>query len=410
MMDQNGQNAQVEKAGTGFAEFIALTAALSAITAMSIDIMLPALPAIGQELGVTTDNDRQLVIVVFTLVFGVAQLFFGPLSDRFGRRPIIQGGILLYVLGSVAAAFSTDFTMLLLCRSAQGIGAAALRVVAMAVVRDCFAGAAMGRVLSISFTVFMIVPIAAPFFGQIITLGFGWRAVFAALAIASAVIATWLILRLKETLDPADRRGISVSSLASGFVEIVTNRVAAGYTVVMSATVVALFGYITSVQQIYGELYALGPWFPAAFAATALGMALVGIFAPRIVRHFGMRPVIHGSLVLFCLSGFALFAWSMVELPPFIVTFVLISAAMISFGVMQSQAGAVAMEPLGHVAGIASSLIGVVTTVVGAAGGGLIGAAYDGTIVPMALSFFMGGVISLLAVAWTERGKLFVGA
>lgn len=398
---------RVEKAGLGFGEFIALSAALTAIAAMSIDIMLPALPVIGHDLGITDDNSRQLVIVVFTIAYAVGQIFFGPLSDRHGRKPVIQGGILLFFVASVGAAFATDFTMLLVFRALQAIGTAALRVVAMALVRDCFSGEAMGRVLAFTFTVFMIVPIVAPVFGQVIALTIGWRWIFGLLAAIGAILAAWMSLRLGETLDPADRRGMSFSSLWTALVEIVTNRVALGYTTAMTMTTVALFGYIVSVQQIYGELYGLGVWFPAAFAATALGMAVTSLFSGRIVRAFGMRPVIHGGLAVFTLAGFILAVAAVFGLPPFFLTFLSISIAMIAFGMLQSQAGALAMEPLGHVAGIASSLIGVVTTAVGAIGGGLIGRAYDGTVEPLAWAFALGGLMSLAAVFWTEKGRLF---
>ncbi len=402
-----GKRQHVDKAGIGFLEFVALSAALTAITALSIDIMLPALPVIGSSLGVSDENSRQLVIVVFTLAFAVGQLFFGPLSDRYGRKPLIQSGLAIFVIASVAATFSGDFTVLLICRALQGIGTAALRIVAVALVRDCFSGEAMGRVLAFSFTVFMIIPIVAPSVGQVIVLVAGWRWIFGLMAITGGILSLWMSIRLKETLELTARIAISPANLWSGFIEICSNRIAAGYTLSATLTMVALFGYVVSVQQLYGELYGLGFWFPLAFAGTAVGMAATAFATPAIVRMFGMRPVIHGGMVLFSAAGLALLALSYFGQPPFYLTFLLISLALIAFGVSQSQAGALAMEPLGHVAGIASSLIGVVTTAGGAIGGGLVGYAYNGTVTPLATAFALGGLMSLAILYWTEKGRLF---
>jgi DHA1 family bicyclomycin/chloramphenicol resistance-like MFS transporter len=388
-------------------EFVAMCAALAAVAAMSIDIMLPALPAIGRAFGIGDENSRQLVILVFAITFAASQLVYGPLSDRLGRKPLLAGGLMLYLVGSISAIFVKDFPSLLAMRAVQGAGAAALQVVTMAMVRDCFAGQAMGRVLTFVFTTFMIVPIIAPSVGQAVELAAGWSGIFVFNAAIATMILLWVVIRLRETLDPADRRSLSAKSLWAAFVEICTNRITAGYAVASTLTLISLFAYIVSVQQVYGELYGLGPLFPLAFGGTAIGVAVAALFSARIVRMFGMRPVAHGSMLIFTAAGFVLFLSSLAGQPPFWLTFTLLSICMASFGVLQGNINAIALEPLGHIAGTASSILGVATTSIGTVFGGVVGQAYNGTVTPLAFAFAFGGAFSVLAVLWTERGQLF---
>jgi DHA1 family bicyclomycin/chloramphenicol resistance-like MFS transporter len=391
----------------GMGEFIAMCASLAATAAMSIDIILPALPAIGRAFGVADENDRQLVILTFTLIFGMSQLFYGPVSDRFGRKPLLATGLTLYILGSIAALFVTSFNGLLAIRAIQGIGAAALQVVTLAMVRDCFGGPTMGRILTFIFTTFMIVPIIAPTLGQQIEFVATWKGIFVFNAVAGIGIFLWMTLRLKETLHVADRRSLALGSLAAALKEIVTNRVTAGYAIVSTLTLVALFAYIISVQQIYGELYGLGTLFPYAFGASSVGIAVAALFSTRLVRRLGMRPVAHGALTIFMVSGLTLFLLSLGGNPPFWVTFGLISICMMAFGVLQGNVSAIALEPLGHIAGTASSLMGVVTLTVANVLAGLVGRAYDGTVMPLAFAFGVGGLLASAAVLWTEKGRVF---
>jgi DHA1 family bicyclomycin/chloramphenicol resistance-like MFS transporter len=388
-------------------EFVAMCAALAAVAAMSIDILLPSLPAIGETFGIADENTRQLAILVFAVTFAVSQLFYGPLADRFGRKPLLAGGLVLYLIGSVSAMLMTEFPWFLGMRLVQGMGAAALQVVTMAVIRDCFSGQSMGRVLTFIFTTFMIIPIIAPSLGQAIELAAGWKGVFVFNTIAGTLLLAWMGFRLRETLDAGDRRSLSFGSLFGAFGEICTNRITAGYAVASTVTLVSLFAYIVSVQQVYAELYGLGTLFPLAFGASSIGAAIAALFSARLVRHFGMRAVAHGALAIFTTSGLILFLLALAGNPPFWTTFVLVSICMMSFGVLQGNINAIAMEPLGHIAGTASSLYGVVTMTIGTILGGLVGQAYDGTVVPLAFAFGGGGLLATLAVLWTERGRVF---
>lgn len=395
------------KANLGMTEFVAMCASLAAVAAMSIDIILPALPAIGRAFGVGDENSRQLVILIFVLTFAVSQLLYGPLSDRFGRKPLITIGLCLYLIGSVSAMFVTDFNWLLGMRMVQGVGSAALQVVTLAVIRDCFSGPAMGRVLTFVFTTFMIIPIIAPTIGQQIEFVATWKGIFAFNAIAGVMILVWMSTRLRETLDVADRRSLAFGSLVSAIGEICTNRVTAGYAAASMLTLIGLFSYIVSVQQVYGELYELGTLFPYAFGGSSIGVALAALLSARLVRLMGMRPVAHGALAIFTVSGLFLFLLALGGNPPFWVTFGLLSISMMAFGVLQGNISAIALEPLGHIAGTASSLFGVVTTTIATVIAGFVGQAYDGTVVPLAFAFGFGGLFATLAVLWTERGRMF---
>lgn len=395
------------RANLGMTEFIALCGALAAVAAMSIDIILPALPAVGRSFGIADENDRQLVILVFTVTFGLCQLFYGPISDRFGRKPLLIAGLALYIAGSTAAMFVSSFNGLLAMRSVQGVGTAALQVVALAMVRDCFSGPAMGRVLTFIFTTFMIVPIIAPTIGQQIEFLATWKGIFAFNAIAATLLLFWMTVRLKETLRREDQRSLDFGSLAGALREIVTNRVTAGYSVASTLALIALFSYIVSVQQIYGELYGLGTLFPYAFGASSIGVAAAALFSARLVRKMGMRPVAHGALAIFTASGLILFLLALGGNPSFWVTFGLLSICMMAFGVLQGNISAIALEPMGHIAGTASSLIGVVTMTVANLLAGVVGQAYDGTVIPLAFAFGFGGLAAGAMVFWTERGRVF---
>lgn len=397
----------VVRANIGFWEFIFLTALLTSIIAMSIDIMLPALPLIGESLQVADVNSRQFVIISFTLGFAIFQLFFGPITDRYGRRPILLGGMLVFIATSFFCATAQDFETLLIGRFVQGIGAAAVRVVVAAIVRDCFSGNAMGRVMSFSFTAFMAVPVIAPIIGQLVSVNFGWRWIFSGLGAVGVLITIWSSTRLKETMHEEDRLSLDIASLWSAAKEVCTNRIAAGYTLASTLTSIGLFAYIVLVQQVYGELYGLGGWFPLAFAIGAVGIAIASVVSGNVVNHYGIRFMAHLSMCVFAFSGMVLFILCLFGNPPFWVTYTLIFFAMVGFGVLQGNIGAISMEPLGHVAGMASSIIGVFSTTVGVVAGGAIGYSYNGTVLPLGFAFGVFGLAALLVVFWTERGKLF---
>lgn len=388
-------------------EFVALIAAIMSLNALAIDVMLPALPHMGDALGVADDNDRQYVVSVYMIGFGIGQLLVGPLSDRFGRRAPLLAGIGVYVLASVASAFSPDFATLLALRFTQGLGAASTRVIATAVVRDRFSGRAMAEVMSLAFMVFMVIPIVAPSIGEILLLTGPWESIFLFMGGLALVFGAWAMLRLPETLAPEARRPLTAGSVLGGFRLVVANRLALWYALAGTFTFGALFGFISTAQQIYVDIYGLGVLFPAAFAFVAALMAVAAFLNSRIVRRFGMRRISHFALLAFTgLSGLLLLV-SLGGTPPLWVFLGLLSGVMFMFGWAASNMNSLSLQPLGAVAGTASSVFGFIQTVGGALLGGFIGQQFDGTVVPTVTGYFVLGVAALLCVLVAERGRLF---
>jgi DHA1 family bicyclomycin/chloramphenicol resistance-like MFS transporter len=272
-----------ETRGLPYWELVTMIACLMALNAAAIDIFIPSLQEMGAALGVTDENQRQLVITAYILGFGGAQIVYGTLSDRFGRRPILFFGLTVYILASVAAIFSPTFGLLLALRAVQGIGAAATRVIAISVVRDCFGGRRMASVMSLVMMVFMAIPVIAPNIGQAIMLFGSWREVFIAVAAFGLFVAIWSAVRLPETLAPADRRELTFKRISEAFRIVLTNRVAFGYTISTALIFGVLFGFINQAEQIYTGVYGLGPIFTLALLRDG------GVHGRRILRELAAR-------------------------------------------------------------------------------------------------------------------------
>jgi len=395
--------------GMGKIEFIALMALLMALNALAIDIMLPGLQQIGASLGVENENHRQYVISAYLIGFAFAQLLYGPVSDRFGRRSPMFFGLAIYVVSSLAAILVPSFAALLALRFIQGIGSAAMRVITVSIVRDVFGGRAMAEVMSLIMMVFMVVPVMAPGTGQIVMLFGEWHLIFVFMAVMAAVIGTWMYLRLPETLHADDVRPFTVRSVLGGFRIVLTDRVALCYTLASTFIFGALFGFINSAQQIYVGIYELGVWFPLAFAGVATFMALSSFVNSRLVGRFGMRRLSHGALLGFLGINTLWLVLTMLWTPhvPFPIFIVLFALAMFQFGWIGSNFNSLAMEPLGHVAGTASSVLGFMGTAGGTIIGAVIGQSFNGTALPLVTGFFSVSIVGLVFVLLAERGKLF---
>lgn len=391
----------------GFGQFVALIAAMMATNALAIDSMLPAMPQIGDALGVATDNERQWILTAYLLGFGTAQIVYGSLADRFGRKPVLLVGLAIYVVFAAACAFATSFEMLLTARALCGVGAAATRVLAVSIVRDCYSGRQMARVMSLSFIVFLGVPIVAPSIGQAILLVAPWPWIFGVLAIFGLAVIVWSAVKLPETLHPEDRVPLDPGPVLAAFKECLTNRVAVGYTFAATLVLGGLFGFLNSAQQVFVGVLGAGAAFPLIFAAIAGGIAVSSLLNARIVDKLGMRLVSHTALV-----GYIAFACvhALIALGGHetLWTFSLMQAGMMfCFGLVMSNFGSIAMEPLGHLAGTAASVQGFITTIGGALFGFWIGQLFDGTTVPLTVGFAGFGIAGLLAVLVTEKGRMF---
>ncbi len=408
-MDAPSTTARIEPhrdARPGFVEFIALVASLMALNALSIDVMLAGLPAIGASFDVVGDNQPQLVLGSYLVGFAAAQLVWGPLADSFGRRPTLLVGLACFVLASIAAGFAPTFDALLFARFMQGVTAASTRVIAVALVRDCYSGREMGRVMSLAMMVFMVVPILAPGLGQLVLLVASWRWIFGLIFCLSAALLLWSALRLPETLGREARRPLQLGPLLEGYRETLTNRITMGYTLALGVFFGSLFGFLTSAQQVLQEVYGLGLWFAVAFAGIALTMSAASLINASLVRSIGMRPLSHAALICFTVVSLLHLGLALTLPVPFWVFFALSAVTFILFGFIGANFNALAMEPMGHIAGTAASVIGFAQTFLGAVLGSIIGQAYAGTIIPLVGGYALLGVASLAIVAVAERGKL----
>jgi len=403
-----GQENHIEavKARIGRKEFVILMAVLMATNAYAIDIMLPALEQIKTGFDMTGLNQQHYVIFAFLVGFALAQLFFGPLSDCFGRRLPLIVGLVLYTIFSFACARAPDFEILLILRAIQGVGAAATRAITVSIIRDIYHGRKMAEILSIVMMIFMIVPIIAPACGNLI-LSFGtWRSIFNIMTYAGLATILWVLWRLPETVY--QKRPFSFGSIGSAFAHVLHNRIALCYSLAFSVMLGALFCSLTTAPQIYEGIYHLGAWFPAAFAAVALFQALAAYGNARLVLRFGMRSLSHGLLLSFIVTSFIWFIWSWAAIiVPFPAHMVLFTIIMFSFGAIGANFNSLAMEPLGQYAGTASSVFGFMQTLIGALLGIMISQSFNGTTLPIAAGFMFLGLIALALVLLAEKGKLF---
>ena len=393
--------------GIPFVEFVTIIAMIMALNAMAIDVMLPALPAMGDALNIVEENNRQLILLSYLIGFGGGQLFFGPITDALGRRKVMAGGLALYSLASIAAIFAVDLDQLLLERVLQGVGCAAARVAALSVVRDCYTGRKMGKVMSLVMMVFMAVPVIAPSIGQAVLLFAGWRWIFTLLLIAGFGMLIWTVLRLPETLTAEKRRPMEFSTIVGAYRIAISTRVSLGYTVGTAFIFGGLFSFLAMSQQIFVDVFGLGNLFPVVFAAIAIAMAASSFTNAQLVEAIGMRRLSHGAAVLYTVLGFVVFLISALGFENFWVFMILTAIIMMSFGFMGANFNAMAMEPLGAIAGTASSVIGFISTLGGAILGYMMGQLFNGTTLPLGLAFAVYGLCAIGCILYAEHGRMF---
>lgn len=382
-------------------------AALMGLNALAIDVLLPALPYMGEALNVPNENDRQLVVSAYMLGFGVTQLIFGPLSDRFGRRAPLLIGLVVYLVAAFAAILAPSFETLLALRMVQGMGAAGTRVITQSIIRDCYSGRAMAEAMSLVFMVFTIMPIIAPGIGQILLLTGPWWTIFLFMGGLATAISIWALIRLPETLKEENRRPLTFTVILQGFMIVITNRVSICYSLAGAFLFGGLFGFINTSQQIYVGIFGLGPWFPLAFAAVAVVMSLASFLNSKVVSQYGMRRISHLALILMTLIAAVLLLLSLIDLTTLWVFLVSMGLIMFTFAWAAPNMNSLSMEPLGKVAGTASSVFGFIQTVGGALLGLFIGRMFDGTVVPVAGGYIAMGIMAIILVLIAEKGRLF---
>ncbi|HXP65153.1 MAG TPA: multidrug effflux MFS transporter [Steroidobacteraceae bacterium] len=390
----------------GFMEFVVLAAATMSTQAIAIDAMLPAFPTIVRELHVADENHGQWIVTAYMTGMGIGQLFWGMLSDRFGRRPILMGGLILYVIAALLCSLSGSFEQLLAWRFVHGLAAACVTVV-RSVVRDLYSGRQMARVMSLTFVVFLIVPILAPSLGQLILFVAPWRFIFTVFALFAAIVGSWGYFRLPETQHPEYRLSLTRKHILNAAKLVLGTRASIFYTLAMMVMFGTIMAYVGMVAQIFAEVFHEPKLMPSMFALCAIFMGCAAYFNSRIVERLGMRLISHTALIAFIfVTGLHIVIAALgVEQ---IWTFVLLQAiTMATFSLSVSNFGAMAMEPVGSVAGIAASLQGFISTFSGALVGIIIGAQFNGTTVPLAAGQMICGLIAMGFVLLAEKGRLF---
>lgn len=391
----------------GDREFIVMMAATMALNALAIDSMLPAFPAMAHSLGVTDLNNIQPVISVYLVGLAIGSLFYGPLSDRYGRKPVLLTAIFGYGIFSLICSKASSLEMLLTVRFFHGMMSAALGVLVISIIRDLFSGDAMARRMSTIFLIFMLVPMLAPTMGQAVLLFAGWHTIFDVMAVMAVLMGTWIWFRLPETLHPEYVIPIDHRSIASTWKDVVLHRQAAGYVIAAGIAQGAMFGFLNSAQQVFDQVFHAADFFPIGFAIIGMGLAISNFTNSRIVERFGARRVSQTALLLFILLALAQIAASLIvphSLPVFLGLLMLNMAMM---GFIGSNFSSIAMTPFGDKAGAASSFQSFVRTIIAAAVGATIGRQFNGSVTPLALGFLCCGLAGLALILWSENGKLF---
>ncbi|MEL7014917.1 MAG: multidrug effflux MFS transporter [Pseudomonadota bacterium] len=391
----------------GTRELVLIIAGLWALNAFAIDMMLPALGLISADLGAQNANDRQLMIIVYLIFNGTAQIPFGPIVDRFGRRPVLLWALIAYVVASLFSVLAPDFGLMLAARAMQGMATAATRVAGLALIRDGFAGRAMAQVMSLIMTIFMAAPIIAPAIGQAILFAGSWRWIFAALLLYGFALGGLVFFRIAETMPAAAAKPLQMHAIIGNYGHFFRNRISLGYTFGNAFVFASLFAYISASEQIFLETFNLGNLFAVAFAFVALPLGVATITNSWLVKSLGMRRLSHTALIVFVLSALA--HWGVNALGhENIYSFLgLMAVSFFALGLIGPNFTAIAMEPMGHIAGSAGAANGFVNTALSGVLGGAIARGYDGTVGPILTGMVALSVLALILTLITERGRLF---
>jgi DHA1 family bicyclomycin/chloramphenicol resistance-like MFS transporter len=385
-------------------EFILLIASMTSLVALTTDIMLPALGQIAFDLGRSDPNDGHLVISVLFAGYALGQLIVGPLSNTMGRRPVVHGGYVLFALGCVICLTASAFEGLLAGRFLQGVGMAGPRIVAMAIVRDQSDGRTMARIMSFVMAVFILVPAVAPALGQVVISLSHWRGTFWLLLITAAVTWTWFSLRQPETLAPPNRRPLSARAIRDGIRIIVFTPAAIGYTVSAGLIFGPFLGYLSMAQQIFQTSYETGPRFALWFAAAALSIGAASIVNSHLVECLGMRYLSNLSLVMVIIFSaiFGGIALTANGLPPFGVFMTWLMLTFFCMGLLFGNLNALAMDPLGKMAGLGAAIVGALSTAIAIPVGAALSQQFDGSVTPLILGFGLAALACTGVGRWVE--------
>ncbi len=392
---------------SSFVEFVTLMALYVALMAMSIDMVLPSLALMGDDFGIADENQMQYVIGVLFLGFTFGQIIYGPLADSFGRKPTVYLGLTIFALGNILSITAQDYSTMLLGRFLQGFGVAAPRIVSIAIIRDLYTGREMARVMSFIMTIFIIIPVIAPSIGQALLMIVSWRFLFG-IFFAAAIIATiWTFVRLPETLKKQDVRPFNLPTIWKDFLVVIGNKFSLGYTICAGLVFGALIGYLASSRQIFQDYFQAGKMFPIYFGISALSIGVSSIVNSMIVRKYGMKLICHYALILMMVMSALMILISLsnhqeVPLWQFMVFAVITFFAL---GMLFGNLNALAMEPMGHVAGVAAAVTGCLSSGISAVIGTAIGQYYNNTLTPIFFGFLLLTSAAFLLQFWLGRQK-----
>ena len=386
-------------------EFCALTAYMMSLVALAIDVMLPVLDEIGADLGTTTANQPQLIIAFLFGGLMVGQIIYGPASDTIGRKPAIFSGLALFVVGCLISAIAQSFEMMLAGRFIQGFGVAGPRIVSIAIVRDLYAGRAMARITSIIMAFFIIVPAIAPALGQAIISVADWPMIFYVMIGLAGGIAIWYGLRQPETLPIEARRKFSGAKYWEGAKEVFMTRVSLWYTVAAGIIYGAFLSYLFTSPQIFEDQFGIVDKFPLYFGVLALVLGAAGFVNSRLVMTLGMRKLCRWALTVQAFASFialifAILGGGTISLPIFLIWAVF---AFFTMGLLFGNFNAIAMEPLGHIAGIGSAFVSFISTGISLIIGQSLGWSYDGTVYSLLAGFFALAIMSIIVMRLADR-------
>lgn len=385
-------------------EFVALMAALMSLVALSIDALLPALPDVGRTLGVINTSDNQLLITMIFLGLGVGQLIFGPLSDSFGRKNIVYLGFVVFVIASIICVTTKSFEMMIFGRILQGIGLSSPRTIAIAMVRDSYSGDYMAKVLSIIVAFFILVPTIAPAFGQFFLNIADWRAIFNVNLVIGIIIVIWFWRRQPETLIKSKRTPFTIALFINGTKEFFKHKQAVAFTLVSGFITGSFMVYLSTSQQIFEKQYGLGEWFPYLFASTALAVGSSTFMNSRLVIKFGSFRIANTAAIAYALiSLLYIIIFFKGNNPPIAILLGFFLCQFFAVGLLFGNLRALAMEPLGHIAGIGAAINGFISTVMAVPIANYIGSFVDTSVLPLFIGFSIFGMLSVLTFVIVKR-------
>ncbi len=384
-----------------FAEFVFLMASMMSMVALSIDAMLPALPQMAKSLDVVNPNHIQLVISFVFLGMASGTLIVGPLADSYGRKPVAITGFVIFMLACFLSYHAQHLETMLLARFLQGLGVSAPRVLTTTLVRDHFSGRQMARVMSFVMTIFILVPIIAPFFGQWILTFANWRAIFLGFIFISLAVSIWFALRQKETLKEENRQVFSAKVVFHNYIAVTEHRLSLAYTLASGLVTGAFIAFLSASQPIFDRLYGVADDFVYYFATLAIAIGLASFLNSRLVLRFGMRKLSMMSLSIITLLSMVFIAYDLSTPgnPALFVMMSFFSAIFFCMGILFGNLNAQAMEPLGDLAGVGASFVGSVGMFIGLPIGIISGQMLDQSLMPVLLTLLMCSFGSLVIIS-----------